>query len=325
MQPQRLKQEFDLRELTKDGTLARLVVGDEAELCYVAVRGEQSSTVAEVSYASGRIARLLATGRNPDRLVLSGDGRELYCTDRDDGTLSIVSLESGNRTSIPLGKRPHGLAVSPDGRAAYIGSLDGTIYHVALETRTMLEAQLYPGSSFADLAVTTDGLVLAAVDHVQNRLRLARTTDITEWFDIPLPRGPTCLRFDPVLRRFYCTCQDDPSLAIVAFTGHDYLSGHHRVTRVPLAGPGMPIAPAISPNAERVFITIQDPPALAVFYVDTWTWYPRLELSLNPINVQATPDSGTVLITTPSSLVRIATTYGFGTHPNPEPTNAAVG
>lgn len=55
-------------------------------------------------------------------LALSPSGNELYALNAKLGTLTIISM-AGDRlqTVVPVGKEPHILTVSPDGRRAYIG------------------------------------------------------------------------------------------------------------------------------------------------------------------------------------------------------------
>jgi YVTN family beta-propeller protein len=69
-----------------------------------------------------------ATGKIPKDFRLAPDGTQLYIADYGSDTLSVVTLSSGQRTAVEVGRRPRGVAVAPDGSRVYVVHMgSGTI------------------------------------------------------------------------------------------------------------------------------------------------------------------------------------------------------
>jgi PQQ-dependent catabolism-associated beta-propeller protein len=83
-------------------------------------RGQQDAIVA-VDIASGKIVQRFAAGTDPERFVLSPDGRRLYAANEDAGTATVIDVAS-NRVlaTLVVGVEPEGIAISPDGRWVYV-------------------------------------------------------------------------------------------------------------------------------------------------------------------------------------------------------------
>lgn len=84
---------------------------------------QTSSTVSVVEVAAGRVVDEVACGRRPSSLALSPDERRLYVTGTYSGTLDAFEINDGKLTpagSVNVGFEPVGVAVSPDGRFAYV-------------------------------------------------------------------------------------------------------------------------------------------------------------------------------------------------------------
>lgn len=68
-----------------------------------------------------KIARRYESGSDPEVVVVSPDGRELYLSNEDAGNASIVDVTSGrNKATLVVGTEPEGVAVRPDGRIVYV-------------------------------------------------------------------------------------------------------------------------------------------------------------------------------------------------------------
>lgn len=113
----------------QEGVMARsLVKGDPAAVCgsraYVA--NSYSRTLSVINMAQGRLIRNIATGKAPVNPTFSRDWSQLYFSNVEDGTLTIVDTRSSRVTgTVPAGgAHPSGLRFHPDGQhliISYIG------------------------------------------------------------------------------------------------------------------------------------------------------------------------------------------------------------
>lgn len=93
--------------------------------------------IAVVDLASGKVARMLNVGHDPETFALSRDGRLLYVSNEDDGAVSQVAVDGG-RTPITtkVGDEPEGVALSGDGKSLFV-ACEGSDHVAMLDARTM--------------------------------------------------------------------------------------------------------------------------------------------------------------------------------------------
>lgn len=98
---------------TKGKTPHMVAFGPVGKWAYVSHSG--GDTVAAVNVASGEV-KLLQTGARPEGSVLSNDGKELYVTNREAGSISVIdTARNVVKANIPTGKGPVRIALTPDG------------------------------------------------------------------------------------------------------------------------------------------------------------------------------------------------------------------
>jgi YVTN family beta-propeller protein len=130
------------------------------------------------------VHRRVATGEHPAHVV-QAPGGEVLVTNEGDDTLAIVDLERLRVAArVPVGRSPHGLRVSPDGRTALVANTGGgTVSAVDLRTRRELyrlavgrepvQVAFAPGGRFAYVTLRAENAV-AKVD-LERRRVVART------------------------------------------------------------------------------------------------------------------------------------------------------
>jgi len=129
-------------------------VSPDGELFYVA--DMQADGVWVVDADRFRIRKRLPTGRGAHGLQPSRDGRVLYVSNRDEGSISVLDFATRRireKWRMPGGGSPDMGGVSPDGRELWLGGrYNGEVY--VFDTRSgKLRARLRVGSGPHGLAV----------------------------------------------------------------------------------------------------------------------------------------------------------------------------
>ncbi|HLW58606.1 MAG TPA: cytochrome D1 domain-containing protein [bacterium] len=90
----------------------------------VYVSGEDATELSVIDTATDTVIRTLDLGRSPQGMALSRDTKTLLVSMFDIGQLDVIDTATLKVVAqVPVGK-PHGVALSPDGRTAYVGSQD---------------------------------------------------------------------------------------------------------------------------------------------------------------------------------------------------------
>src|SRR5258708_31864471 len=102
------------------------------------------------------VSAVIPVGKRPQRAVMTPNGAEVYVTNFNDNTVSVINT-STNAVSFTLsvGGSPLSLAVSPDGSKVFVGDNAGAVSIINTLTK-MVTAVVTPGP-VRDLALTPDG------------------------------------------------------------------------------------------------------------------------------------------------------------------------
>jgi len=122
---------------------------------FVYVPCNRAGEIVEIDVVNDRVTRRFATGRAPYNLEVSRDGRLLLATLKQEQAVAIIDLEEGRELArVPTTRAlPHGLALSPDGRFAFVSNeapsgSNGTVDVIDLETLRVVasaEVRQQPG------------------------------------------------------------------------------------------------------------------------------------------------------------------------------------
>lgn len=124
----------------------------------VLVLGLGLAAVPAVSLAQNLSLQLtIPVGASLERVVITPDGSELYVSNADDNTVSVVDTNCNTVTStIPVASQPSALAVSPDGKKVYVGNNGGGVSVIDTVSKAATATIGTPGP-VRDLALTPDG------------------------------------------------------------------------------------------------------------------------------------------------------------------------
>lgn len=131
------------------------------EECAKLKRDLTADGIAVIDTASLKLSRLLKSGSDPEQFDLSRDGRKIYVSNEDSGTLTVVDIGTGAvEKSVPVGKEPEGVRLSPDGRWIGVTSESGNaVYLVATDSLTVTRS-IPVGKRPRDVAFGPDGKTL---------------------------------------------------------------------------------------------------------------------------------------------------------------------
>lgn len=113
--------------------------------------------IAVVDTAKRRLVRVLKAGSDPEQFDVSHDGRRLYISNEDAGTLSVLDVKTGALVAtIPVGREPEGVRVSPNARWVLVTSeTDSTVTIINAHTLHVVRT-VHVGLRPRDVAYTPD-------------------------------------------------------------------------------------------------------------------------------------------------------------------------
>ena len=79
--------------------------------------------------ASGTVLKTINIGGQPEGVRVDADGKRVFITSEEDGTIAVLDLAAGHIIStFKVGHRPRSIAFMPDGSRAYVNAEnDGTV------------------------------------------------------------------------------------------------------------------------------------------------------------------------------------------------------
>jgi YVTN family beta-propeller protein len=156
----------------------------------VAITSETSKSIILVDVRSGAVVKRLPTnGRATHMLGVSAKGDRIAAGNIADNTISLISPTSTDEPKvIPVAHQPEGIAITPDGNYAWVGSNRDSIVLV-VDTRTGVAADTLRGFGLPyRLAVSPDGRRAVITDPMKATVRVFDTDTRHERFVIDVPR-----------------------------------------------------------------------------------------------------------------------------------------
>ncbi|MES1942271.1 hypothetical protein T5B8_18623 [Salinisphaera sp. T5B8] len=130
-----------------------------------------NGTVSEIDTEHWFVRRNMRVGGSPEHMLLASDSSDrLYVNDVQNGQVVMLDLASGNVTDrYEVGKAPHGIGLSPDGRNLYaVSQGDDRVVRITLDDGTRHSAGLAPAPYH--LAVTPKDGRLLVTSREQSKL-----------------------------------------------------------------------------------------------------------------------------------------------------------
>ena len=156
----------------------------------VVVTSETSKSVILVDARSGALVKRLPTnGRATHMVAISAKGDRMVAGNIADNTISVLSPTSdGEPKVIPVARQPEGVAITPDGNFAWVGSNRDSVVLV-VDTRTGVASDTLRGFGLPyRLAVTPDGRRAVVTDPMKATIRVFDADNRHQRFVIDVPR-----------------------------------------------------------------------------------------------------------------------------------------
>lgn len=165
----------------------------------------------------------LNAGSDPEEFALSKDGRQIYISNEDTKTASVINIGSGKvEHIIPVGQEPEGVTTTPDGRQFYITcEAGGDIYVVdahSYSAVTHFKVHERPRS----VAFLSAGGIGFIPSESSGELNIIDSTNAKVLKTIALPSGsrPMRVALSPDEKRLYVS--NGRAGTISVFDSHSY-------------------------------------------------------------------------------------------------------
>ncbi|MCA9146210.1 MAG: hypothetical protein KDB05_25650 [Planctomycetales bacterium] len=148
-----------------------LVLGGNGN--WIATANETSNTVSLIEAKSGNVLDELTCGEHPASIVRCLDGQHLLVSCSYSGELVLIEVQQGSlrkKAVIQVGFEPVGIAISPDGRQAYVGlTASSEVAEIDLAKAELLR-RIAVGKWPRYLTVAPDGTRLAVGCSGENKI-----------------------------------------------------------------------------------------------------------------------------------------------------------
>ena len=185
-------------------------------------------------------------------------GAKAYVTLVNDDAVAVISTatntvidtdpETDGVQHIPVGDRPRGIAISPDGKEAYVANADDNTVSVIDTTTKTVVATIAVGDEPQGVAFAPDGATAYVPNIKDNTVSVIDTATRTQTATIAVGRNPQSIAVTPDGQQAYVPNFDDDTVTVIDLTTH-----------TPLADPIMvgegPLGVAVKADGTRVYVT----------------------------------------------------------------------
>lgn len=177
-------------------------------------------------------------------------GARAYVTLVNDNAVAVVRTDTNEVTqTIPVGDRPRGIAVSPDGNEVYVANAgDDNVSVINTDTKTVV-ATIPVGDEPQGVAFASDGATVYVTNIGDNNVSVIDTATRTQTTAIEVGRSPQSIAVavTPDGPRAYVPNFDDNTVTVIDLTTHTPLPD-------PLAVGEGPLGVAVSVDGMRVYV-----------------------------------------------------------------------
>ncbi|MEJ2869500.1 protein kinase [Actinomycetospora sp. OC33-EN08] len=175
------------------------------------VPSHETGSLDVVDLATNAVVRRVPVAPNPHWVAFGAAGT--YIANHESNLVTVLGPDGSPRTTVPVGRSPHALAVSPDGQRVAVANYDGDTVDLIGTGTDRVEASVPVGRGPQHVSWSADGehLYTADVDGGTVTTVDARSNAVTA--TVPVCSSPTSVTVHgPDL---LVTCLDEAKLAVV--------------------------------------------------------------------------------------------------------------
>ncbi|MEY4918417.1 MAG: hypothetical protein RL616_2330, partial [Verrucomicrobiota bacterium] len=159
-----------------------------------------------VDVAAKKFLRKIPAGSDPEQFSLSADGRQLYVSNEDVGTASVLDITNGRVAHIiRVSREPEGVATRPDGKVFYVTcETVGEIYAVDAATAKVI-AQFTVGGRPRSAEFLPDGSRAFIPSESSGELHVidSQTHQVLQTVALPKGARPMCVKVSADAQKIY--------------------------------------------------------------------------------------------------------------------------
>ena len=242
--------------------------------------------IAVIDTATLKLTGLLKSGSDPEQFDLSHDGKQLFISNEDSGTLTVLNVSTGVvEKSVPVGKEPEGVRVTPDGRWIAVTSEEGNALYV-IDARSLSVAKsVSVGKRPRDVAFTPDGKTAYVSGEFDSSIYSTTMPDApsaTQLLKLRKEARPMGLILDAPRHRLFVSTGRGGTVAVIALQG-----GPKLVTEIPVGA--RPWGMALSHDGKRLYTANGSSNDVAIVDTTTLQVVKKVAVGQSPWGVALSP------------------------------------
>ncbi|WP_143822099.1 beta-propeller fold lactonase family protein [Mucilaginibacter pedocola] len=212
-----------------------------------------------------------------------------YVANYDDNTVSVVDIaRSLVLKTIPVGKAPNAVAVSPDGNLVFVSNyFSDDVSVISTSSNTVIKT-IPVGLSPSAVAISVDGTKLYVANNGTNKVAVISTATFQPLDIITVGDNPNGLAVSHDGTRLYVLNYSNFSVSAVD------LSSNAVIATMTGLYTGAPTGICISPDDSRLYVASVARNDITVFNTATYAVEKRLSVTYSPNYITASPDGATL-------------------------------
>jgi PGF-pre-PGF domain-containing protein len=172
-----------------------------------------------------------------------------YVTNYNSNAVSVIDTTTNKVTAtVPVGRCPWGVAVSPEGTRVYVTNWNSNTVSVIDTTTNTVTATVNVGSNPMGIAITPDGKKVYVTNTMSNNVSIIDTTTNTVTATVNVGSNPTGVAVTP----------DGTKVYVTKWGGVDVIDTATNSVTAAVGVGWYPIGIAVSPDGSKVYLTHSD-------------------------------------------------------------------
>jgi PQQ-dependent catabolism-associated beta-propeller protein len=192
------------------------------EECAKLKRDPTADGIAVIDTQKLQVAKLLKAGSDPEQFDVSADGKRLFISNEDSGTVSVLNVATGViEAAVQVGPEPEGVRISPNGRWVVVTSETGNAISVIDAKSLTVLASVAVGKRPRDAAFTPDSKTVYVSNEVDASLyvtTIPEAQSVMRLLQLRPEDQPMGIALDPRGRMLYVSTGRGGTVAVISLS-----------------------------------------------------------------------------------------------------------